>query len=73
MAVVTQTSIETTPITVGSTITVPPGTPASVENTGTVKDVVLEFKIPVGALLNIDGGFADTNFVAVDVVDAGGA
>lgn len=73
MPVVGQTSIQTTPITVAQTLTVDPGTQASVENIGTLSDVILQFKIPTGAVLNIDGGFADTNFVAVDVVDAGGA
>lgn len=75
MAVITQTSVDTTTVTVGNTITTAPGTPVVVTNVGTTKDVVLNFEIPgtTSAALNLDGGAANTNYGAIDPIDPGGA
>lgn len=51
---------EAATITVGSTTTVAPGTPASVVNSGTSSNAVLNFVIPAGETISLNSG----NFIS---------
>ncbi|KQV04830.1 hypothetical protein [Devosia sp. Root105] len=59
-----------TTVTVGSVTTLPPGSPATVANVGTVKDMVLNFGIPQG-IQGIQGEAATIAVGTVTTVNAG--